>query len=160
MKLTFIIALISSTIIISLGSLEFVNSIEGLLIMILISALLTSLINYKSNSNFKIELILGAVFVSIIPAYMIMYSLNLSQTNSAYDKVKTIGEEKLTEYFKTNNIQLIPQEKRYTWIGIQYKKINIVENNMNGKIKAVGWKGKSVFAYYNIEEKVIVGSYH
>jgi len=66
----------------------------------------------------------------------------------------------LTQFYQTKDIQTIPSNRRHAWIGIRYKEIGIVSENRIGKINAVGWRGNSVFAYYDFNEKDYIESYH
>lgn len=84
----------------------------------------------------------------------------MEETNVAYSKIKSIPKEKLVDFYNTNDINIIPEHARRTWIGIRYKKIDIVTENSVRKIRAVGWKGNSVFGYYNIDENDYSGSFH
>ncbi|MBK7959545.1 MAG: hypothetical protein IPK03_16550 [Bacteroidetes bacterium] len=110
--------------------------------------------------QFNFGYVLIFCIVSILPSYLIFYEICANQTDSAYRKIKSIKEESLTQFYTTKDINTIPISSRYAWIGIRYKKINIVDHNFSGEIKAVGWKGENVFAYYEIDRKKYTGSYH
>ena len=89
-----------------------------------------------------------------------MASIIIYETDLAYAKLKSIPIDNLIQFHNTKDIQAIPQEKRRAWIGVRYKEIEIVSKNRVGSINAVGWRGNSVFAYYDIDEKKYNGSYH
>lgn len=98
--------------------------------------------------------------ISLFFTYILMASIIIYETDVAYAKLKSIPIDNLTQFYNTKNIQTIPQEKRRAWIGVRYKEIGIVSKNRIGKINAVGWRGNSVFAYYDFNEKEYHGSYH
>ena len=100
------------------------------------------------------------IISSLFFTYISMVSIIIYETDIAYAKLKSIPVDNLTQFYNTKNIQTIPQEKRRAWIGIRYKEIGIVSENRIGKINAVGWRGNSVFAYYDFDEKKYNGSYH
>ncbi|UII27529.1 hypothetical protein LVD15_03600 [Fulvivirga maritima] len=90
-----------------------------------------------------------------------MHSIITYETNVAYSKLKSIPIESLIKFQETKDVQNIPQENRRAWIGVRYREIRIVSKS--GKIRdisAVGWRGNSVFAYYDFDEQRYHGSYH
>ena len=89
-----------------------------------------------------------------------MASIITYETAIAYARLKSIPIDNLTQFYNTKDIQTIPQEKRRAWIGVRYKEIGIVSEDRIRKINAVGWRGNSVFAYYDFDEKKYNGSYH
>jgi hypothetical protein len=100
------------------------------------------------------------IISSLFFTYILMASIIIYETDVAYAKLKSIPIDNLTQFNNTKDIQTIPQEKRRTWIGVRYKEIGIVSENRIRKTNAVGWRGKSVFAYYDFDEKEYNGSYH
>ena len=84
----------------------------------------------------------------------------MSETDLAYSKITSIPKDNLIEFYNTKDINLIPKDKRYTWIGAFYKEIGIIKENRGGEIKAVGWRGSTVFAYYYILDDEYSASYH
>ncbi len=117
-------------------------------------------LKYHKFYRLQSGVILGIILTSLIPTYILTASIVTTQTDIAYSKVKSIPKENLIEFYNTNNINAIPRNKRRVWIGVFYKNITVVSENKLKNIKAVGWQGNSVFAYYNIEEDAYVGSYH
>ncbi|WP_445456432.1 hypothetical protein [Flavobacterium sp. HNIBRBA15423] len=89
-----------------------------------------------------------------------MTSIIIYETDLAYAKIKSIPIDNLVQFYNTKDIQKIPQEKLRAWIGVRYKEIGIVSKNRIRTINAVGWRGNSVFAYYDFDEKKFNGSYH
>ena len=59
-----------------------------------------------------------------------------------------------------SGLNKIPEDKRRAWIGLFYREINIIPEHSERKIKAVGWKIDSIFAYYNLDKDDYTGSYH
>ena len=106
-------------------------------------------------STIPVIIISSLFFTHILIAIIIIY-----ETDIAYAKLKSIPMDNLTKFYNTNDIQTIPQAKRRTWIGVRYTEIGIVSKNRIEKINAVGWKGNSVFAYYDFDKKRYTGSYH
>ncbi len=100
------------------------------------------------------------ILTSILSTYILTTSIILKETDLAYSKITSIPKDRLIEYYKTKDLNVIPENKRRTWIGVLYREIEIVDRNRSGRINAVGWKGNSVFAYYNITENVFSASYH
>jgi len=100
------------------------------------------------------------IISSIFFTYILMASIITYETAIAYARLKSIPIDNLTQFYNTKDIQTIPQEKRRAWIGVRYKEIGIVSENRIRKINAVGWRGNSVFAYYDFDEKKYNGSYH
>ena len=97
---------------------------------------------------------------SVFFTYILIASIIIYETDLAYAKLKSIPIDNLVQFHNTNDIQAIPQENRRAWIGARYKEIEIVSKDRIGSINAVGWRGNSVFAYYDIDEKKYTGSYH
>ena len=97
---------------------------------------------------------------SLLFTYILMACIVMYETDIAYAKLKSIPIDNLTQFYNTKDIQTIPKEKRRTWIGVRYKEIGIVTENRIREINAVGWRGNSVFAYYDFDEKEYNGSYH
>ena len=112
-------------------------------------------LNYLKPVNLLIVII-----TSLIPTYIVTASIIITETDLAYSKITSIPKERLAEYYKTKDLNIIPEDKRRTWIGVLYREIEIVDSNRSGNIKAVGWKGNSVFAYYNLMEDDFSASYH
>jgi hypothetical protein len=117
-------------------------------------------LKYFNFSSLKSSIVLVIILTSIFPTYILTASIIMYETNLAYSKINSIPKEKLKEFYKTKNIKSIPEDKRRAWIGIFYREINIVSKNRVRKIKAVGWKGTSVFAYYDLDKDDYAGSYH
>lgn len=104
---------------------------------------------------------LALIFVSFFATYMLSASIIMIETSIAYSKITTIPKDCLIKYYETQDINSIPSNKRYAWIGILYRKIDLVSNNRTYNIKeAVGWRCASVFAYFDIEEDKYHASYH
>ena len=117
-------------------------------------------LKYRKFYGLKSSAILVIILTSIFPTYILTASIIMTETDIAYSKVKSIPKENLIEFYETNDINSIPPDKRRTWIGVFYRKIDKVSKNRVRNIKAVGWKGCSVFAYYDIDEDDYSGSYH
>ena len=117
-------------------------------------------LKYFKFFGLKSNIILVIIFTSLFPTYILTASIVIYETNVSYSKIKSIPKDKLIEFYISNDINTIPKDKRRAWIGILYRKINIVSENRIDRIKAVGWRGNSVFAYYNIEEDDYIVSYH
>ena len=117
-------------------------------------------LKYRKFYGLKPGLILVILSISILPTYILTASIIMAETDLAYSKIRSIPKENLIEFYKTNDINSIPQNKRRTWIGVFNREIDIVSKNRVRNIKAVGWKGKSVFAYYDLDEDDYSGSYH
>ena len=100
------------------------------------------------------------IITSLFFTWILMASIIMYQTDVASDKLKSISVDDLAQFYDTRDVQTIPQSKRRTWIGVRYKEIGIVSENRMGSINAVGWKGNSVFAYYDFDEKRYSASYH
>ena len=100
------------------------------------------------------------ILLSIIPTYILTYSIIMLETDIAFKKIQSIPKKSLIEYYQKKDIDKIPKNCQRTWIGIRYRQIGVVNKNRNGKINAIGWKGNSVFAYYKLTEDEYYGSYH
>ena len=101
-----------------------------------------------------------AISISIFSTYILSASIIMHETSLAYSKIKSIPKEDLTEFYRTKDINAIPEDKRRAWIGLFYREINIIPEHSERKIKAVGWKIDSIFAYYNLDKDDYTGSYH
>jgi len=108
----------------------------------------------------KSRIIKFIIITSVFFTYIFMTSIIIYETDLAYAKLKSIPLDNLIQFNNTNDMQAIPQEKRRAWIGVRYKEIGIVTENRIRNINAIGWKGKSVFAYYDFDENKYHGSYH
>ena len=151
--------LLISTMTVILLEMDF-EIIKYLAIYGLIGISLFYLLKYFKFYNLKSNIIIIIIITSLFPTYILTASIMIYETDIAYSKIKSIPKENLIEFYNTNDINAIPQEKRHVWIGVLYKEINRVNTNGIGNIKAVGWKGHSVFAYYIINEDDYYGSYH
>ena len=120
----------------------------------LISTGLFLLLKRKNFYGLRSKVISIILFTSLFPTWILSAIIIMEETNVAYSKIKSIPKEKLVYFYNTNDISIIPEHARRTWIGIRYEKIDIVTK------RAVGWKGNSVFGYYNIDEDDYSGSYH
>lgn len=162
MKIFLKIILISILFVVVSTSLiiEFSDDGGTFLICLLFGGLITLFVIIKLKINFHFEKLFLLFGVLIVPTYFSFYSLNISQTDWAYNKITKVPIENLEQFAKTKNIELIPKNCRYAWIGCRYKKIDFVKNRKGDKMNAVGWRGKTVFAYYDINEKDFSGSYH
>ncbi len=100
------------------------------------------------------------IITSIFFTYILITTIIIYETNWAFDKVKSIPINNLIQFYKTKDIQTIPQEKRRAWIGVRYKEIGVITKNRTKSINAVGWQCNSVFAYYDLDEKKYFGSSH
>jgi hypothetical protein len=118
------------------------------------------LLKRKSFYGLTPKVIFVILFTSLIPTWILSTLIIMEETNVAYSKIKSIPKEKLVEFYNTNDINIIPEHARRTWIGIRYQKIDIVSENRIRNIRAVGWRGSSVFGYYDIDEDNYSGSYH
>ena len=78
----------------------------------------------------------------------------MHETDIAFSKLNSIPKKDLIKFYESRDPSIIPESQRYTWSGVFYKEIDIVN------INAVGWKGNTVFAYYNIENDSYSASYH
>ncbi|MBK8808982.1 MAG: hypothetical protein IPO21_21065 [Bacteroidales bacterium] len=99
---------------------------------------------------------IGKIFLTIglgiISSWIIYYVVYQHQSRVAFEKIKAIHKEQIIGFYSTNNYEFIPESKQYTWIGILPRKIKIIEDNKGDGRKLVGWRGNSVFGYYNIAE--------
>jgi hypothetical protein len=103
----------------------------------------------------KILLIVG---FGIFSAWIIYYFIYQYQSEIAYKKIISIPKEQLKSFYRTKDYKYIPDSLIYTWIGIFPQKIKIVERNNIMEINAVGWKGNSVFGYYDIVDDEYITS--
>ncbi|HAN79042.1 MAG TPA: hypothetical protein DCQ31_15365 [Bacteroidales bacterium] len=126
------------------------------LVALCIFYFLKTFILFELKPSAFIAIIISSLFFT----YISTASIIIYETNEAYAKLKSIPIENLTQFYQTKDIQTIPSNRRHAWIGIRYKEIGIVSENRIGKINAVGWRGNSVFAYYDFNEKDYIESYH
>lgn len=131
-----------------------------LLLYCAISIGVVLLFKRKYSKTLNNRIILGLILLSILSSYILMAIIQIAETNTAYNKVKSIPKETLITFYNTGNINIIPKKNRRTWIGIFYKEISLVKENRIEKIKAVGWRGNTVFSYYDIVEDDFIASYH
>ena len=100
------------------------------------------------------------ILTSVFPTYISFATIMMTETDTAYSKIKSIPQKNLIEFYNTNDIETIPCDKRQTWIGVRYRRIDIISENRSGNIKAVGWRNHYVFAYYDIDKDDYYASYH
>ncbi len=134
--------------------------ITYLIIYLLIGAILYYVLNRFNFYGLKSNIIMIIITISIFPTYLLSASIMMYETDIVYSKIRSIPKDKLIKFYDTNDINVIPQSKRRAWIGVLYREISIISENQISNIKAVGWRGNSVFGYYNLEENNYTASYH
>lgn len=149
-KLIFLISVIFLNIYLTL---EVINDYSYVFFIFLLSAALGLILNRFTKQIFKkTATILMLISSGLLLSYIIAVSIHIMESKTAYNKIKSIPKEKLIEFYKTKNIELIPKESRHTWIGLFYKQINVIPKNRLSKIQGVGWDNSIIIAYYNIDD--------
>lgn len=147
-----IILLISIIILNIYLTLEVIDNYSYVFFLFLFITALGLILNrFKKQILKKVATILMLISSGLILSYIIAISIHIIESKSAYNKIKNVPKEKLIEFYKTKNIELIPEKSRHTWIGLFYKQINIIPKNRLNNIQGVGWNNNIIVAYYNID---------
>lgn len=157
-----IIYFIVTTILITLLSLEFISNIVYFLLVALGSSFLLFRIFLKFKCNITYPSASKLVVLTLFSSYVLFASIAMMQRDIAFHKITTIPKETLLQFYNSQDINQIPKESRYTWMGCFYRKIAIIPENKfgNPNKKAIGWKHNVTAAYYDINKDKYSGSYH